>query len=201
MFSEDVESAICLGRLAAGDKFSVVATYVGTSSDAEFVYELYGTLAESEAVDLPIAVILPMTTGLNILPNTSAQLTGRCEIGPRRGFVAERIVVDGAADWVFNDIKIGRASQFAESGDIPGLAFSPRTLGGQVSFDVARSRINFAITTTYIGPRENGNSFVCGILGSIVDLTEVSPTLRHGRILSVRDLRGATGREFNARRL
>ena len=199
MFSEDVASAICLGRLAAGDKFLVVATYVGTASDAEFVYELYGTLAESEAADLPIAVILPMTTGVNIPPNTSAQLTGRCEIGPRRGFVAERIVVEGAADWVFNDVKIGRASQFAESGDVPGLAFSPGTLGGQVSFDVARPRINVVITTTYIGPRESGDSFVCGILGSIVDLTEADPPLPRGRILSVRDLRGATGREVNAR--
>jgi hypothetical protein len=201
MFSEDAESesAICLGRLAAGDKFSVVATYVGTASDAEFVYELYGTLAESEAADLPIAVILPMTTGVNIPTNTLAQLTGRCEIGPRRGFVAERIVVEGAADWVFNDIQIGRASQFAESGDVPGLAFSPGTLGGQVSFDVARPRINVVIKTTYIGPRESGDSFVCGILGSIVDLTEADPPLPRGRILLVRDLRGATGREVNAR--
>lgn len=194
MFSEDVESAICLGRLAAGDKFSVVATYVGTASNAEFVYELYGTLAESDAADLPIAVILPMSTGVSIPPNTSAQLTGRCEIGPRRGFVAEQIVVEGATDWVFNDIKIGRTSQFAQSGDLPGMAFSPGTMGGQVSFDVARPWIDVAIMSTYIGPRESGDSFVCGILGSVVDLTD--PSLPRGRILSVRDLRGSTGREF-----
>jgi hypothetical protein len=136
-----------------------------------------------------------MSTGKNIPLNTSAQLTGRCEIGPGRGFVAERIVVERAADWVFNDIKIGRASQFAQSGDLPGLAFGPDTPGGQVSFDVARPRIDVTISTTYIGPRESGDSFVCGILGSIVDVPEVDPSPRRGRILSVRDLREATGRD------
>ena len=208
MFSEDVkdaESAICLGRLAAGDKFSVVATYVGTASDAEFVYELYGTHAESEAADLPIAVILPMSTGISILPSKSAQITSRCQppdglrrgIGPRQGFIAERIVVEGGADWVFNDVRIGRTSQFAQSGDVPGLAFSSGTLGGAVSFDVAQAGIDVAIVTTHIGPREVGAAFVCGILGSIVDLTAVDPAPRRGRILSVRDLRCSTAREVN----
>jgi hypothetical protein len=54
---------------------------------------------------------------------------------------------------VFNDIKIGRASQFAQSGDVPGLAFSPGTLGGRVSFDVALAGIDVSIITTHIGPR------------------------------------------------
>jgi hypothetical protein len=179
LFSEDVESSICLGRLAVGEKFSIVATYVGsTESGAELVYELYGTHAESEAADLPIAAILPMSTGVNILPDTSAQITSRCHlpnahrrgISPRQGFVAKRIVVERAVNWVFNDIKIGRASQFAQSGDVTGLAFGPGTLGSQVSFDVARPGIDVAIVTTHIGPREVGDAFVCGILGSIIDL-------------------------------
>jgi hypothetical protein len=195
MFSEDVKSAICLGHLAAGDKFSVVATYIGTASDAKFVYELYGTTAESEAADLAIAMILPMSSGMNMLPNESAQITSRCQlpndrrrgISPRQGFLAERIVVKDATDWIFNDIKIGRVSQFAQSGDLPGLAFSPGTLGGAVSFDVAQAGIDVALVTTHIGPRE---SFVCGILGSLVDLAAVEATPRPGRILSVRDLDG-----------
>jgi hypothetical protein len=200
MFSEDSkdgESAICLGRLAVGDKFSVVATYVGTAPDAEFVYELYGTLAESEAADLAIATILPMSSCVPIQTMQWAQVTGRCQlpnglrrgIGPRQGFVAERIVVDGAADWVFHDIKIGRASQFAGSGDVPGLAFSSGAVGGRVSFDVARAWIDVVIVATHIGPREGGDAFVCGILGSIVDLTEADPAHGRDRILSVRDLR------------
>lgn len=88
--------------------------------------------------------------------------------------------------------------QFAMSGDVPGLAFSPTTLGGQVSFDVAPAGIDVAIVTTHIGPREVGAAFVCGILGSIVDLAEVDPSPRRGRILSARDLRCSTAREVNA---
>ena len=126
-----------------------------------------------------------------------AQITSRCQlpnarlrgIGPHQGFLAERIVIESAADWVVNDIKIGRASQFAQAGDVPGLAFSAGTLGGAVSFDAARTGIDVALVTTHIGPHEIGAAFVCGILGSIVDLTEIEPAPRHGRILSSRDLR------------
>lgn len=198
MFSEDAESATCLGHLIAGDKFSVVATYVGAAPSAELVYELYGTLDESETDDLPIATILPMSSGVNVVsPDKSAQITSRCqlpnarlrEISPRQGFLAERIVIESAADWVVNDIKIGRASQFAQAGDVPGLAFSAGTLGGAVSFDVARAGIDVALVTTHVGSHEIGAAFVCGILGSIVDLTEIDPAPRHGRLLSSRDLR------------
>jgi hypothetical protein len=109
-----------------------------------------------------------------ILPSQSAQITARGQrpnaprrrIGPRQGFVAERIVVESAADWIFNDGKIGRSSQFAESGDVPGLAFSSGTLGGAVSFDVARAGIN-VILTTYIGPHKSGDFFVCGDSGKL----------------------------------
>ena len=207
MFSESVESAICLGHLTVGDMFSVVATYVGTASVAEFAYELFEPLDKSEVSDLAIAAILPMSSRVNVSSDKSAQMTitSRCQssdgrrrgISPRQGFLAERIVVEDAADWIFNDIKIGRASQFAQSGDVPGLAFSPRTLGGQVSFDVAPAGIDVAIVTTHICPRKVGAAFVCGILGSIVDLAEVDPAPRRGRILLVRDLRCATAHEVN----
>lgn len=64
----------------------------------------------------------------------------------------------------------------------------PGTLGGAVSFDVAQAGIDVAIVTTYIGPRQLRPRFVCGILGSIVDLTKADPASRRGRILSARDL-------------
>lgn len=197
MFSEEVRSMVCLGHLAPGDALSVVATYVGVRPRAEFAYELYGTLDESEAGDLPIAAILPMSSGVNILPSASAQLTSRCRspdhrsrgIGPRQGFLAEQIVLGDPANWTLSDVKIGRASQFAQSGDVPGLAFGPGTLGSAVSFDVAPADIDVIIVATHVGPREAGDAFVCGILGSIVDLTEIDPAPRHSRTLSIHDLR------------
>lgn len=196
MFSEGTESVICLGRIAAGETFSVVATYIGHSTGSEFMYELYGTFNESEANALPIAAILPMSSGVNILPERSAQITGRCQrpdahrrgIGLSQGFLAERIVIEGATDWSLNDIKIGRTSQLAQSGDMPGLAFNPGVLGGAVSFDVARAGIDVVIVTTHVGPREVGAAFVCGILGSVIELAKAEPSPPRGRILSVKDL-------------
>jgi hypothetical protein len=204
LFAEDFKggaSAICMGHLAAGDKFSVVARYVGTS-DAELVYELYGTNVESEAADLAIASILPMSTGVSIFPTHSAQITGRCPlrgvhgrgIGIDQGFLSERIIVERATDWIFNEIKIGRLSQFAHSGDVPGMAFSPETLGGQVSFAVARAGLDVAFVTTYNGPREDGDTFVGGILGSLVDLADGDTAPGHERILTIRDLNRSPAR-------
>ena len=188
MLSENSKN--CLGRLPAGVTFTVSATYVGNAPDAALVYELYGTHTEAEAADRPIAAILPMTTGVLIQQLQLAQLTGRCQIGPHQGFVAERLVVESAADWVVSSIMVGRSSQFAQLGDVPGLAFGPGTMGSAVSFDVARARIDVSLQTTYIGPRES-SSFVCGILGSLVDLTETAPSLspRRGHAQLVRDSR------------
>jgi hypothetical protein len=197
MFSEEAESEICLGRLTAGDKFSVVATYVGSEPGAEFSYEVYGTHDESEVGSLPVAVILPMSSGCLLRREISAQITGRCQppaarrrgIGPHQGFLAEQIFAEDASDWIINDIKIGRVSQFAQCADIPGLAFSPGTLGCQVSFDLARTLIDVAIITSYSGPRESGDIFTCGILGSVVDLPAIDQEPQRGRVLSVHDLR------------
>jgi len=185
MFSELVETAACLGRLAAGDTLSIVATYAGAELGAVLSYDLYGVFAESDTSALPVVSILPLSCGMYIYPWSSAQLTiqsglkddvrlaadVRRRVDPGQGFLAERVVLENAADWVIGDIKIGCSSQFAQSGDIPGVAFGPGAIGSAVSFDVARPRVDVSVVATYCGRVESGSAFLCGIFGSVVDLT------------------------------
>ncbi len=192
MFSEIVETSACLGRLAAGDAFSIVATYAGTGAGSALSYDLYGASVESDTSALPVVSILPWSSGLSVPPNRAVQVTARCNgsearrslgdgarlvdvacrsVGSGQGFLAERIVVENAVDWVIGDIKIGRSSQFAQSGEVPGAAFGPGAIGSVVSFDVARPRVDVSAVATYCGRVESGSAFLCGIFGSVVDLT------------------------------
>ncbi len=108
-------------------------------------------------------VILPMSSGVNILPNTSAQITSRPQ---NYAFRPERCIISGAADWVINDIKVGNMSQFSQSGDVPGEMFGATTIDGFVKFTTCQTAMDFVIVTTFVGASESGAPFVCGVLGT-----------------------------------
>ncbi len=108
-------------------------------------------------------VILPMSSGVNILPNTSAQITSRPQ---NYAFRPERVIISGAADWVINDVKVGNMSQFSQSGDVPGEMFGATTIDGFVKFTTCQTAMDFVIVTTFVGASESGAPFVCGVLGT-----------------------------------
>ncbi len=108
-------------------------------------------------------VILPMSSGVNILPNTSAQITSRPQ---NYAFRPERVIISNSGDWVINDIKVGNMSQFSQSGDVPGEMFGATTIDGFVKFTTCQTAMDFVIVTTFVGPSEAGAPFVCGVLGT-----------------------------------
>jgi hypothetical protein len=170
MFSANGSSSVILGSLTTKDVIEVVATYVGDGSSARLQIELLGSTnlpREPRASTL----LLPMSTGVNILPTTSAQITGRPQerLVPRgSAFLPERVVLVDAGSWVINDVKVGVLSQFAQCGDVPGMAFSSHGVGCHVRFDPVRSLHDFVMVVTYVGGREVGASFVCGVQGRLV---------------------------------
>ncbi len=172
MFSADDTSSVALGPLTAKDIVEVVATYIGDAPSACLVVALSGT-AKPPRKPPARALFLPMLTGVNILPTTSAQITGRPQerlIPQGFAFLPERVVLTDEGSWAINDIKVGVLSQFAQSGDVPGAAFSSRSVGCHVRFNPVRPRQDFVIVTTYVGAREVGAPFVCGVQGRLVPL-------------------------------
>ena len=113
--------------------------------------------------------ILPMSTGVPILPTQSAQITGRPQtlvfkIG--RFVISNAGTSGGAADWIVNDIKIGNRSQFVQSGDVPGDLFATNAIDTFVRFDTAQTAMDVVVVVTYIGMNESGCPFFGAMVGT-----------------------------------
>ncbi len=109
-------------------------------------------------------ITLPMSSGVNILPNTSAQITSRPQ---NVAFRPERIIIGGSpSDWIVNDIKVGNRSQFSQSGDVPGEMFAATTIDSFVSMETVQTAMDFVMLVTFVGASESGAPFVCGVLGT-----------------------------------
>src|SRR5512143_1505735 len=139
--------------------------------------EAFAFPPRAAVVDAPLPTqanrdILPMSTGVPILPTQSAQITGRPQtlvfkIG--RFVISNAGTAGGAADWIVNDIKIGNRSQFVQSGDVPGDLFATNAIDTFVRFDAAQTAMDVVVVTTYIGLNESGCPFFSAMLGTAAD--------------------------------
>jgi hypothetical protein len=114
-------------------------------------------------------VVLPMSSGVSILPNTSAQITSRPQdvaFRPERIVIGQAGTDGGAADWIVNDVKVGNKSQFSQSGDVPGDLFAATTIDSYVSFATVQTAMDFVMLVTYVGTNESGAPFYCAVLGT-----------------------------------
>ena len=130
--------------------------------------------ARAAVVDAPLPTqanrdILPMSTGVPILPTQSAQITGRPQtlvfkIG--RFVISNAGTAGGAADWIVNDIKIGNRSQFVQSGDVPGDLFATNAIDTFVRFESVQTAMDVVVVVTYIGLNESGCPFFGAMVGT-----------------------------------
>jgi hypothetical protein len=142
------------------------------------------------AVDAPLPTranrdILPMATGVPILPTQSAQITGHTPITgcpQTRIYKIGRFIISnagtagGAADWVVKDIRIRDVSQFVQSGDVPGAVFAANAENAANEIDkfVRFAPVQIAmdavvVVVTYIGLNKMGCPFFGGLAGTVVD--------------------------------
>jgi hypothetical protein len=133
-----------------------------------------GILPGAAVVDAPLPTqanrdILPMSTGVPILPTQSAQITGRpqCLVFKIGRFVISNAgTAGGSADWIVNDIKIGNVSQFVQSGDVPGDMFATNAIDTFVRFAPAQTAMDVVVVVTYIGLNESGCPFFGAMVGT-----------------------------------
>ena len=135
----------------------------------------YAFAPRNELIDRPgptraDRVILPMSSGVDIGVNTSAQITSRPQdvaFRPERVIIGAAGTANGAADWVVNDIKVGNRSQFSQSGDVPGDMFASTTIDSYVSFATVQTAMDFVMLVTYVGLNESLKApFYCSVLGT-----------------------------------
>jgi hypothetical protein len=143
--------------------------------------------ARVTAVDSPNRDILPISTGVPILPTQSAQISWHIRIPDRpqtwiykigRFVISNAGTAGGAADWIVNDIKISDVSQFVQSGDVSGAVFAanashapaPNEIDKFVQFKPVQITMDaVVIVVTYIGLNEMGCSFFSAMVGTVVD--------------------------------
>ena len=127
------------------------------------------TLVDAPAPTRANRDILPMSTGVPILPTQSAQITGRPQtivFSINRFLISNAGTAGGAADWIVNDIKIGNRSQFVQSGDVPGDLFATNAIDTFVRFDTAQTAMDVVVVVTYIGLNECGAPFFGAMVGT-----------------------------------
>ncbi len=125
------------------------------------------------AIDRPDRIVLPVSSGVSVKPNTSAQITSRPQ---NVAFRPMKLIIGGnPEDWTINDIRIGRKSQFVQCGDVPGEMFAANAADSTVCFDVVLTAMDFTIVVTYIGNDPEGALFSCGVLGDAASW--VPPTI------------------------
>jgi hypothetical protein len=146
----------------------------GPSVGQDLAYGEPPIAPRAAVVDAPLPTqanrdILPMSTGVPILPTQSAQITGRPQtlvfkIG--RFVISNAGTAGGSADWIVNDIKIGNVSQFVQSGDVPGDLFATNAIDTFVRFAPAQTAMDVVVVTTYIGLNESGCPFFGAMVGT-----------------------------------
>ncbi len=149
--------------------YDLTGPYIGALPPGDFPL-----MARAAVVDAPLPTqanrdILPMSTGVPILPTQSAQITGRPQtlvfkIG--RFVISNAGTAGGAADWIVNDIKIGNRSQFVQSGDVPGDLFATNAIDTFVRFEAAQTAMDVVVVVTYIGLNESGCPFFGAMVGT-----------------------------------
>jgi len=141
--------------------------------------------ARAAGVGSPNRDILPISTGVAILPTQSAQIAWHIRIPDRSqtwiykigSFVISNAgTAWGAADWIVNDIKIGNVSQFVQSGNVSGDMFATNEIDKFVRFaPVQISMDAVVVVVTYSGLNESGCHFFGAMVGTVVDTAGGSP--------------------------
>lgn len=124
---------------------------------------------------------LPMGSGMNIRPGTSAEVIGR----PGVAFRPQRFVIGGTpAHWIVHDIWIGGRSQLAQGGDIPGEMFASTAVDTFVVLDAAQGTTDVAVVVTYVGPEPAGAPFLGVFIGTAVEPIAPLPPRRTQRFVA-----------------
>ncbi len=82
----------------------------------------------------------------------------------RVAFRPEMIIIENGERWTVHDIRIGNRSQFAQSGDVPGIVFAPGA-SPFLRLETAQTAMDVAFDVTYCGPEQDGEQFRASVVG------------------------------------
>ena len=154
---------VILKPLAADDRVEIAATYVGKNTSACLMVELSGP-AKPTNTPRAASYFLPVSADVPIFPTQCAQIMGQTG----KDFWPDRVVIADPDAWLINDIKIGNRCVIAQSGDVPGQAFSIHAVGCDVTFSKVSAAYTFEIVTTRAADCKESAGFYGGVQGRLV---------------------------------
>ncbi len=164
MFSAASTASFSLEPIPVGTDLTIVVTYVGKDeAGASFECMALGSIGRRSDLSIGDAVMPMSSSVVNVLPNVPKEIKSRVR---KVAFRPEQIVIDGAEDWIVNEIKVGNRSQSAREGNLPGAAFSATSTLRAFSMDTVHVAMDFLLVVTYVGASPTGAPFRCGVVGT-----------------------------------
>lgn len=108
-----------------------------------------GMLVRQQAPTKARRQVLGMVSTTAIAAGSLATITARPQ---SIAFKPQRIVIPStiAPDFVISDIKVGNKSQLVQSGELPGEAFSPDLVDGEMEMDTVQTSQDFVMVVQNI---------------------------------------------------
>lgn len=125
-----------------GRELAIIVTYVGPNPEGA---AFYGSAVGGRPAQRP--TIVPVSSKA-AQPFTLTTIAARVENAP---FHIARINIDDGANWIVNDVRINGATQFVQSGDVPGDVFQANGIDEFINLTTCDAGQIIELAVTYIG--------------------------------------------------
>jgi len=108
-----------------------------------------GLIVRQQAPTKARRLVIGMTSSAAITANSLATITARPQ---SIAFKPQRVVIPStiAPDFIISDIKVGNKSQLVQSGELPGEAFAPDLVDGEMEMDTVQTSQDFVMVVQNI---------------------------------------------------
>lgn len=108
-----------------------------------------GMIVRQQAPTKARRLVIGMASTGTVAAGASATITARPQAV---AFKPQRIVIPStiAPDFIILDIKVGNKSQLVQSGELPGEAFAPDLVDGEMEMDTVQTSQDFVVSITNI---------------------------------------------------
>lgn len=108
-----------------------------------------GLIVRQQAPTKARRLVIGLTSSAAVVAGALATITARPQ---SIAFKPQRVVIPStiAPDFIISDIKVGNKSQLVQSGELPGEAFSPDLVDGEMEMDTVQTSQDFVMVVQNI---------------------------------------------------
>lgn len=154
------------------DDLAIVVSHVGDKQEVEPFEACFftsdrpiGPICQPQRVGNNRQASIQLSSAHPVAPNKSMAIDLPDPAPDATGFFAEQLTLEGAHDWVVNDIIVRGKTIFVQSGDLPGVMFSGHPNALRLDLGYLAPSDSFRLIVTYIGAHDDGAICRCTLKG------------------------------------